>query len=97
MRRNPARTVVLCVGGAVCVVYVAAFLGSFWFKWIQAPSMFALCVRLAGTAVMTFAIWRFIPKFPAGCCQQCGYNLTGLPEPRCPECGQPFVPKGDAP
>jgi hypothetical protein len=24
-------------------------------------------------------------------CQNCGYNLWGLPEPRCPECGKPFT------
>jgi hypothetical protein len=23
-------------------------------------------------------------------CRRCGYNLTGLLEPRCPECGEPF-------
>jgi hypothetical protein len=23
-------------------------------------------------------------------CIQCGYDLRGLPEPRCPECGTPF-------
>jgi hypothetical protein len=23
-------------------------------------------------------------------CHNCGYDLRGLPEPRCPECGQPF-------
>lgn len=25
-------------------------------------------------------------------CRQCGYELVGLSEPRCPECGQPFDP-----
>jgi hypothetical protein len=25
-------------------------------------------------------------------CTRCGYNLTGLVSPRCPECGQPFPP-----
>ena len=29
----------------------------------------------------------------AGCCPPCGYNLTGLIEPRCPECGTEFDPK----
>jgi hypothetical protein len=24
-------------------------------------------------------------------CEGCGYNLWGLPEPRCPECGRPFA------
>jgi hypothetical protein len=26
-----------------------------------------------------------------GRCIKCGYNLTGLSEPRCPECGEPFA------
>ena len=25
-----------------------------------------------------------------GICARCGYNLTGLTEPRCPECGEAF-------
>ena len=24
-------------------------------------------------------------------CSKCGYNLTGLTEPRCPECGTPTI------
>ena len=29
---------------------------------------------------------------PGNECEQCGYLLIGLPEPRCPECGTPFDP-----
>jgi hypothetical protein len=32
--------------------------------------------------------WR-IPIPPT--CRKCGYNLTGLTETRCPECGEPFT------
>ena len=29
---------------------------------------------------------------PPDTCLKCGYLLHGLPEPRCPECGEPFEP-----
>jgi hypothetical protein len=32
----------------------------------------------------------FAPAPPAPACYRCGYDLTGLPEPRCPECGLDF-------
>ena len=38
---------------------------------------------------------EFLATIGIPVCVDCGYNLTGLPEPRCPECGQPFEPKGD--
>ncbi len=38
----------------------------------------------------TLLVWRFVPKFPRGHCRRCGYNLTGLTEARCPECGAGF-------
>ncbi len=44
------------------------------------------------------AIVRFgcKPRIKPGHCECC-YNLTGLPEPRCPECGQPFEARGETP
>ena len=41
-------------------------------------------------AIPTLLVWRFVPKFPRGHCRRCGYNLTGLTEARCPECGTGF-------
>ncbi len=41
-------------------------------------------------AVPTLLVWRFLPKFPRGHCRRCGYNLKGLTEARCPECGARF-------
>jgi hypothetical protein len=39
------------------------------------------------------------PTYPAGCCQKCGYDLTGNVSGTCPECGteigQPDPPKED--
>ncbi len=72
--------------------------GWWWknFGWIAYAhvSLFSL---FAVVAIPTLLVWRFWPKpvKPGHC--RCGYDLTGLPEPRCPECGKPFEPRGDAP
>lgn len=36
------------------------------------------------------------PIHSCGDCRRCGYNLAGLTEPRCRECGEPFEARGDA-
>lgn len=61
-----------------------------------------LTVPLVGTAVA--CAWAIVVTWGApflmarferkpGTCQNCGYNLTGLPLPRCPECGTSFDPQ----
>lgn len=30
-------------------------------------------------------------RYPAGCCQKCGYDLTGNESGRCPECAHPLT------
>ena len=52
--------------------------------------------------VVLFAAWPIIAflrgpyrraaRRGKGLCLECGYNLTGLVEPRCPECGIPTCP-----
>ena len=44
-------------------------------------------------ATFLFGLWvggRRRPRVRPGHCIRCAYNLTGLTEPRCPECGTPF-------
>jgi hypothetical protein len=63
-----------------------------WSPWVGVP----LVAILLAVAVPTLLVWRFVPKFPPGHCRRCGYNLKGLTQPRCPECGASFELKGDA-
>jgi len=51
---------------------------------------------LAPFAVLSGAVFlrnRYRPIYPPGYCGKCGYDLQGLPEPRCPECGKSFEPQ----
>ena len=72
-----------------------------WNSWrfeLWAPAFnIPLYAVFAAVAVPTLLVWRFWPKpvKPGHC--RCGYDLTGNESGTCPECGQPFEPKGDMP
>jgi hypothetical protein len=71
--------------------------------------LLVLIVMIVNIAIPTFGwyvIWhtpfraalrRELADLGIPICCRCGYNLSSLTEPRCPECGQPFGPKGRAP
>ena len=50
-----------------------------------------LWIPMLVVGVPTVLSWHRSRPVP-GHCQKCGYNLAGLPEPRCPECGTEFDP-----
>jgi len=41
----------------------------------------------AGATVMILTEGISVVAYGPGHCRECGYNLTGLTSPRCPECG----------
>ncbi|MBN2562525.1 MAG: hypothetical protein JXQ75_16495 [Phycisphaerae bacterium] len=50
------------------------------------------------TAIPTaFLIWRQRRQIPLGCCQKCGYNLTGNTSGICPECGTHILKDNEGP
>ena len=57
---------------------------------VQGRVMLAVGGVMLVIAVVTHLIaqGRFPKRFPAGCCQSCGYDLTGNVSGRCPECGR---------
>ena len=68
------------------------------FSWTSIATdwviVFAACAILP-TLLLTGAAFirnRYWPVYEPGRCRVCDYDLRGLPEPRCPECGTPFDP-----
>jgi hypothetical protein len=80
--------------------------GNFRLPLLVLPFGFAVDTLFWGALVFALLISpRVVRRYRrhlAGLCLECGYNLTGLPTNRCPECGQPFdirqlTRKGDEP
>jgi hypothetical protein len=62
---------------------------------VHIASLVLSLVWFGGTsiAVLSALVWlhnRYRPPLRAGHCVRCGYDLRGLADPRCPECGTPF-------
>ncbi len=51
----------------------------------------AFCTFGPGMALLYLARYKQQIKL-APVCENCGYDIRGLPEPRCPECGTAFDP-----
>jgi len=63
-----------------------------WIPILTVTAIWWVFLGAAGGAIYhTVRRRRLARRFP-GHCLKCGYNLRGLPEPRCPECGTPFDP-----
>lgn len=58
----------------------------------QRPFFWMGLAYCAATAYPTLLARKRLPLYAPWQCQQCGYPLFGLSEPRCPECGQTFDP-----
>ncbi len=61
---------------------------------VHAPQRFATAVLVSPLLLLScieFVRWRRRRRRVGhGLCLVCGYDLQGLPEPRCPECGRKF-------
>lgn len=65
--------------------------------YVVAPLIIGWLVPFAALSGVVFLRNRYRPVYPAGHCRKCGYNLHGLPDRRCPECGTPFEPPDATP
>lgn len=74
----------LLFGGASCIVN----------GYVQEPERFIPMMAILALPASAVAGIPFLllgsRHYPAGCCQECGYDLTGNESGRCPECAQPF-------
>ena len=84
---------------------VGGLMGSFLFYGVRLPAVPASLIGGGFVPIVwvlaTVLVWRETPQerierlIAAGtdavCCPVCGYNMTGLRESRCPECGSTFT------
>jgi hypothetical protein len=102
--RNYFTVVIVALVAATCTLLIrlpdmfAVFRFGGWPSLLYG-GVIPFAILLAGPMLLlsagVFVRKRFWPVYGPHQCAHCGYDLRGLPEPRCPECGTPFVPATD--
>ncbi|MCG8406627.1 MAG: hypothetical protein MI923_15640 [Phycisphaerales bacterium] len=83
-----ASYLVVTIGGLIAASIWEYSLG---IKPISIMLLWAIAIPGILAILLTWNYPKKISK-PANACYFCGYDLTGLVENRCPECGRYFIP-----
>ncbi|MCG3130205.1 MAG: hypothetical protein FLDDKLPJ_00959 [Phycisphaerae bacterium] len=91
--RRATRILLGATIGLMCGIALQFVAADFVSLGSSMPVFLGRIALVVGTAVL--GGWMIHRRHPviepsAPLCDQCGYNLTGLVERRCPECGEPF-------
>ena len=70
--------------------------GMIWFVFLPLWLIFPILAAYPAIALIRGPL-RLRHRRRKGVCLKCGYNLAGLPEPRCPECATEFDPSTPPP
>ncbi len=78
---------------STAAILTAAILGAGIALLIPVRAGLTFAIPFACLWLAAFYVRTIVPDVRApGACHWCGYDLRGLPSPRCPECGTPFDP-----
>lgn len=88
---------VLTIPAAISVGIAVGVVSNWASYWGREPfSLIGSIVALASWPLMAVLVWRETPeerqrRTTVVSCPECGYDLHGLSECRCPECGQQYT------
>lgn len=86
------RLLLACVTQSLCTWVSAGLVYLAYPKGVLILFVGYVVGQMVGVGLAIRVMFPLGPRPRPNHCAKCGYCLTGLPEPRCPECGAPFQP-----